>query len=120
MFSVSAAQRMRLDGAAMAVKIDGPYVARTPVPATGPRPYVDLKGMLPTPMPQEAMGRGWIGIVAAQAHDGQPQDPHQEPGTHDRSFLEGLPRPSRVAGRKPLCIIRKPVRPIEGCSNIAS
>lgn len=68
------AQRMRLDGAAMAVKIDGPYVARTPVPATGPRPYVDLKGMLPTPMPQEAMGRGWIGIVVS----GAPREMHTE------------------------------------------
>jgi hypothetical protein len=61
------AQRMRLDGPSTVLKIDGPYIARTPAPSFGPGTYVDMKPMLSTPMPQEAVVRGWIGIVVSGA-----------------------------------------------------
>ncbi len=61
------AQRMRLDGASTAVKIDGPYIKRAPAPAFGERPGVDVRAMFPPKIPQEAMARGWIGIVVSGA-----------------------------------------------------
>jgi hypothetical protein len=67
------AQRMRLDGPSTAVKIDGPYIARSPDAPTGANTYVDMK-MFPTPMPQEAVARGWIGIVVS----GAPREMHME------------------------------------------
>ena len=60
------AQRMRLDGAST-VKIDGPYIKRTPEPSFGERPGVDVRTMFPPKIPQEAMARGWIGIVVSGA-----------------------------------------------------
>ena len=61
------AQRMRMDGVSAAVKIDGPYIKRSPEPAFAPRPDVDVRTMFSTPMPQAAMARGWIGIVVSGA-----------------------------------------------------
>ena len=61
------AQRMRLDGRGTAVKIDGPYIKRLPEPAFGPRPGADMTAMFPPKIPQEAMARGWIGIVVSGA-----------------------------------------------------
>jgi hypothetical protein len=60
------AQRMRLDGAST-ITIDGPYVKRTPEPSFGERPGVDVRTMFPPKIPQEAMARGWIGIVVSGA-----------------------------------------------------
>jgi hypothetical protein len=60
------AQRMRLDGAS-SVTMDGPYVKRTPAPSFGERPGVDVRTMFPPKIPQEAMARGWIGIVVSGA-----------------------------------------------------
>jgi hypothetical protein len=59
------AQRMRLDGPSTALKIDGPYIKR--LPELAPRPGVDVRSMFPPKMPQEAMTRGWIGIVVSGA-----------------------------------------------------
>jgi membrane-associated protease RseP (regulator of RpoE activity) len=67
------AQRMQLDGASTVVKIGGPYIANAPEPPDGPTTYVELKGMIPTPMPP-AVARGWIGIVVS----GAPRETHME------------------------------------------
>jgi PDZ domain-containing protein len=64
------AQRMRLAGANTG-GMDGPY-ARRPEPALAPRSGMDV--MFPTPMPPEAMARGWIGIVVS----GAPREMHIE------------------------------------------
>jgi serine protease Do len=65
-------QRMRLDGASTVVKVDGPYIARTPEPPADPNIVMELKGSLP--VLAQAAPRGWIGIVVS----GAPREMHTE------------------------------------------
>jgi len=66
-------QRMQLDGPSTAVKIDGPYIARAPLPPGGPNSWTDVTRSFSTST-TPAMARGWIGIVVS----GAPREMHTE------------------------------------------
>jgi S1-C subfamily serine protease len=78
------AQRMQLNGASTVMRIDPPaYTARTPQPSFGPNSFVDIRGMASSPMPSDAVARGWIGIVVS----GAPREMHVERNEQMMRFL---------------------------------
>lgn len=77
------AQRMQLDGRNTVVRIEAPYIARTPQPPVGPNAWADIRGMVSTTMPSEPVVRGWIGIVVS----GAPREMHVERNEQMMRFL---------------------------------